>query len=120
MFPSESLASLPLSLSLLFLIIMKEIVENLLHLKCLNHISLICRSVEESIDFYQNVLGFVSVRMPGSFDFYGASLFGYRIGIRIHLLQSESRKICPRKLKLKPKGGKWIEKRRQPRIVRWF
>jgi catechol 2,3-dioxygenase-like lactoylglutathione lyase family enzyme len=51
---------------------MKENVGNPLHLKSLNHVSLVCKSVEESIDFYQNVLGFVPIRRPGSFDFDGA------------------------------------------------
>lgn len=51
---------------------MKENLQNPLHLKSLNHISLVCRSVEESIDFYQNVLGFIPIRRPGSFDFDGA------------------------------------------------
>jgi len=47
-------------------------VENPLRLQSVNHISLICRSVEESMDFYQNVLGFFPIRRPGSFDFDGA------------------------------------------------
>ena len=51
---------------------MKEIVGNPLHLTSLNHISLVCSSVEESINFYQNVLGFVPIRRPDSFDFNGA------------------------------------------------
>lgn len=51
---------------------MKESVGNPLHLKSVNHISLICRSVEESMDFYQNVLGFFPIRRPGSFNFDGA------------------------------------------------
>ncbi|KAL9323171.1 hypothetical protein ACSQ67_011224 [Phaseolus vulgaris] len=66
---------------------MKEIVENPLHLKSVNHISLVCTSVVKSINFYQNVLGFFPIRRPGSFDFDGAWLFGYGIGI--HLLQLE-------------------------------
>ncbi|KAK3219460.1 hypothetical protein Dsin_013430 [Dipteronia sinensis] len=74
---------------------MKEIVGNPLHLTSLNHVSLICRSVEESIDFYQNVIGFVPIIRPGSFDFDGAWLFGFGIGI--HLLQSEDPENCPRK-----------------------
>lgn len=45
---------------------------NPLHLKSLNHISLVCKSIEESMDFYKNVLGFAPVRRPGSFDFDGA------------------------------------------------
>lgn len=51
---------------------MKDIIENPLRLKSVNHISLICKSLEESINFYQNVLGFIPIRRPGSFDFEGA------------------------------------------------
>jgi catechol 2,3-dioxygenase-like lactoylglutathione lyase family enzyme len=50
---------------------MKDIVGNPLRLKSVNHISLICKSVNESVDFYQNVLGFIPIRRPGSFDFDG-------------------------------------------------
>lgn len=82
---------------------MKESVGNPLHLKSLNHISLVCRSVEESIDFYQNILGFVRIRRPGSFDFNGAWLFGYGIGI--HLLQSEDPEDLPKKKKINPKDN---------------
>ncbi|KAH9761894.1 VOC domain-containing protein [Citrus sinensis] len=78
---------------------MKESVENPLCLKSLNHISLVCRSVEASLDFYQNVLGFFPIRRPGSFDFDGAWLFNYGMGI--HLLKSEE----PDNL---PKAGKNI------------
>lgn len=43
-----------------------------LPLTSLNHISIVCASVQRSVDFYQNVLGFFPVRRPGSFDFDGA------------------------------------------------
>lgn len=43
-----------------------------LPLTSLNHISIVCKSVEKSLDFYQNVLGFCPIRRPGSFDFNGA------------------------------------------------
>lgn len=72
-----------------------------LPLTSLNHISLVCISVEASLDFYQNVLGFVPIRRPGSFDFDGAWLFKYGIGI--HLLQSEDPKSMPRKTEINPK-----------------
>ncbi|XP_010914889.1 glyoxylase I 4 [Elaeis guineensis] len=72
-----------------------------LPLTSLNHISLVCRSVEMSLDFYQNVLGFVPVRRPGSFDFDGAWLFNYGIGI--HLLQSEDPENMPKKTEINPK-----------------
>ncbi|KAM1089975.1 hypothetical protein TB2_017320 [Malus domestica] len=48
---------------------MKESMGNPLHLKSLNHISIACRSVEKSLDFYQNDLGFFPIRRPGSLDF---------------------------------------------------
>lgn len=51
---------------------MKESMGNPLHLKSLNHISIACRSVEKSLDFYQNDLGFFPIRRPGSLDFTGA------------------------------------------------
>nr|AFK34097.1 unknown [Medicago truncatula] len=82
---------------------MKESVGNPLHLKSVNHISLICRSVEESIDFYQNVPGFFPIRRPGSFDFDGAWLFGYGIGI--HLLEAENPETLPRKKEINPKDN---------------
>lgn len=82
---------------------MKESSGNPLHLKSVNHISLICGSVEESINFYQNVLGFFPVRRPGSFDFHGAWLFGYGIGI--HLLQAEDPKNLPKKTVINPKDN---------------
>lgn len=68
--------------------------ENPLHLKSLNHISIVCRSVEKSLDFYQNILGFFPIRRPGSFNFDGAWLFNYGIGI--HLLQSEDPEKMPK------------------------
>ncbi|KAK9211335.1 hypothetical protein WN943_000710 [Citrus x changshan-huyou] len=49
---------------------MKESMQNPLSLKSLNHFSLVCRSVEKSLDFYQNVIGFLPIRRPGSFDFH--------------------------------------------------
>ncbi|KAL8117332.1 glyoxylase I 4-like [Apium graveolens] len=76
---------------------------NPLHLKSLNHISLVCKSIEESMDFYKNVLGFAPVRRPGSFDFDGAWLFSYGIGI--HLLQSEDPKNMPKKGEINPKDN---------------
>ncbi|XP_062156998.1 glyoxylase I 4-like [Alnus glutinosa] len=82
---------------------MKENVGNPLHLKSLNHVSLVCKSVEESIGFYQNVLGFVPIRRPGSFDFDGAWLFGFGIGI--HLLQSDHPENMPKKTEINPKDN---------------
>ncbi|KAJ0977793.1 hypothetical protein J5N97_013267 [Dioscorea zingiberensis] len=72
-----------------------------LPLTSLNHISIICASVDRSVDFYQNVLGFFPVRRPGSFDFDGAWLFNYGIGI--HLLQSEDPEHQPKKTMINPR-----------------
>ncbi|KAL4278496.1 hypothetical protein GQ457_03G045910 [Hibiscus cannabinus] len=67
--------------------------ENPLQLKRMNHVSLLCRSVEKSVDFYQNILGFSPIKRPGSLDFSGAWLFNYDIGI--HLLRSENPENMP-------------------------
>ncbi|XP_031385344.1 uncharacterized protein LOC116199196 isoform X2 [Punica granatum] len=77
--------------------------QNPLNLKSLNHISLVCRSLEASMDFYQNVLGFIPIRRPGSFDFDGAWLFGHGIGI--HLLQSDELEKMPKKATIDPKDN---------------
>ncbi|KAE8038299.1 hypothetical protein FH972_010824 [Carpinus fangiana] len=58
-----------------------------LPLMALNHVSRLCRNVKESIDFYTKVLGFVSIERPQAFQFDGAWLFNYGVGI--HLLQSK-------------------------------
>ncbi|XP_004486683.1 glyoxylase I 4 [Cicer arietinum] len=82
---------------------MKGIVGNPLRLKSVNHISLIVKSVEESINFYQNVLGFIPIRRPESFNFNGGWLFAYGIGI--HLLQAEKPENIPRKKEINPKDN---------------
>ncbi|XP_066363029.1 glyoxylase I 4-like [Miscanthus floridulus] len=74
-----------------------------LPLASLNHISIVCRSVEASLRFYTDVLGFVPIRRPGSFDFNGAWLFNYGIGI--HLLQSEDPGSLPEKGEINPKDN---------------
>ncbi|MED6143144.1 Glyoxylase I 4, variant 2 [Stylosanthes scabra] len=56
-------------------------------LLALNHVSFVCKSVSESVKFYENVLGFLLIKRPSSFNFQGAWLFNYGIGI--HLLESE-------------------------------
>ncbi|KAI3910258.1 hypothetical protein MKX01_029363 [Papaver californicum] len=59
-----------------------------LPLLSLNHVSYLCKSITESAKFYQEVLGFVLIRRPSSFQFDGVWLFNYGIGI--HLLQCNS------------------------------
>ncbi|XP_057757902.1 glyoxylase I 4-like [Arachis stenosperma] len=56
-------------------------------LLALNHVSFICKSANESVKFYENVLGFNLIKRPSSFNFEGAWLFNYGIGI--HLLESD-------------------------------
>ncbi|KAH7856885.1 hypothetical protein Vadar_006566 [Vaccinium darrowii] len=82
---------------------MKDSWGNPLQLTSLNQISLVCRSVQESIDFYSNILGFAPVRRPGSFDFDRAWLLNYGIGI--HLLQSEEAGKFPEKREVNPKDN---------------
>lgn len=71
-----------------------------LPLTSLNHISLVCKSVEAAMDFYENVLGFVPIMRPGSFDFDGAWLFNYGIGI--HLLRCNDPEDLPKKSEINP------------------
>ncbi|XAR73800.1 Lactoylglutathione lyase [Bertholletia excelsa] len=63
-----------------------------LPLLSLNHVSLLVRSVRASVQFYEEVLGFFLVKRPSSFDFHGAWLFNYGIGI--HLIENESIDAC--------------------------
>ncbi|XP_020596427.1 uncharacterized protein LOC110036343 [Phalaenopsis equestris] len=61
----------------------------------LNHVSFVVRSVSRSVKFYEEVLGFVSVKRPSSFKFHGAWLYNYGIGI--HLLQCNTLDEVPKK-----------------------
>ncbi|KZV22706.1 hypothetical protein F511_05338 [Dorcoceras hygrometricum] len=72
-----------------------------LPLLALNHVSFVCKSVKKSVQFYQQVLGFVLIKRPSSFDFEGAWLFNHGIGI--HLLQVES--VPTKKGKINPKDN---------------
>ncbi|XP_047318376.1 glyoxylase I 4-like [Impatiens glandulifera] len=71
----------------------------------LNHVSFICKSVKRSVNFYENVLGFVLIKRPSSFDFEGAWLFNHGIGI--HLLEAEvkNESIEKGKKKINPKDN---------------
>ncbi|KAI4324710.1 hypothetical protein MLD38_030170 [Melastoma candidum] len=80
---------------------MKADSQNPLRLKSMNHVSFVCGSLADSVSFYRDVLGFVQIRRPGSFDFDGAWLFGYGFGI--HLLQSEDRMKKTKKREINPK-----------------
>ena len=58
-----------------------------LPLLSLNHISLLCRSVWVSVRFYEEVLGFVLIKRPSSFNFNGAWLAFYLINsLSLHLI----------------------------------
>ncbi|EPS59665.1 hypothetical protein M569_15140, partial [Genlisea aurea] len=81
--------------------VMKDNKSNPLRLSSLNHISLVCKSVEESADFYHRVLGFIPVKRPGSLKFDGAWLFGHGIGI--HIIQSEAPHKMIKKTVIDPK-----------------
>lgn len=74
-----------------------------LSLRSLNHISLVCGSIEESTRFYEDILGFIPVKRPGSFGFDGAWLFNYGIGI--HLLQSPNPENLPKKTEINPRDN---------------
>uniref|UniRef100_A0A803P9J1 VOC domain-containing protein n=1 Tax=Cannabis sativa TaxID=3483 RepID=A0A803P9J1_CANSA len=69
-------------------------------LMALNHVSRVCKNVEESIDFYTKVLGFVEIERPPAFDFDGAWLFNYGVGV--HLVQSKDHEKLPQPHNLDP------------------
>ncbi|GLJ42557.1 hypothetical protein SUGI_0882260 [Cryptomeria japonica] len=69
--------------------------EEPLPLWALNHVSLLCTSVVDSMEFYQKVLGFVPIKRPGTFNFGGAWLFNYGVGI--HLVESKKPDFPPKK-----------------------
>ncbi|KAK4271079.1 hypothetical protein QN277_019822 [Acacia crassicarpa] len=72
-----------------------------LPLLSLNHVSFVCNNVSESVKFYEDVLGFVLIKRPSSFNFEGAWLFNHGIGI--HLLESD--KVPMKKGKINPKDN---------------
>ena len=59
----------------------------------LNHVSRLCKSVKDSVEFYTKALGFVLIERPQAFDFDGAWLFNYGIGI--HLIQAKDEEKLP-------------------------
>ncbi|KAJ6389774.1 hypothetical protein OIU77_027988 [Salix suchowensis] len=69
----------------------------------LNHVSFVCKSVPESVKFYDDVLGFVLIKRPSSFKFEGAWLFNYGVGI--HLLESSDKAPTKKKSKINPKDN---------------
>ncbi|KAL5985859.1 hypothetical protein ACLOJK_027848 [Asimina triloba] len=46
-------------------------------LLALNHVSFVCRSVANSVKFYEQLLGFVLIKRPSSFNFNGAWSVNY-------------------------------------------
>lgn len=102
-----------------------------LPLLALNHVSFICKSVVKSVQFYEQVLDFVLIKRPSSFDFEGAwyatlcsslcfsfcfsqtminrvitncRLFNHGIGI--HLLQAAGNNVpAEKKAKINPKDN---------------
>ncbi|KAK3438813.1 LOW QUALITY PROTEIN: hypothetical protein EUGRSUZ_C03639 [Eucalyptus grandis] len=70
-----------------------------LPLLSLNHVSFVF--LAESVRFYERVLGFVLIKRPSSFNFEGAWLFNYGIGI--HLLEVED--VPAKKRAINPKDS---------------
>ncbi|KAK1374215.1 VOC domain-containing protein [Heracleum sosnowskyi] len=69
-------------------------------LLALNHVSYVCKSLATSVKFYEDVLGFLLVKRPSSFDFEGAWLFNHGIGIHLlevkNALTNKGQKINPK------------------------
>lgn len=94
---SSSWSSSSSSLSL----VSDEEQEKRMPLLALNHVSFVCKSVRKSVEFYEQVLGFVLIKRPSSFDFEGAWLFSHGIGI--HLLGAEN--VPTKRGKINPKDN---------------
>lgn len=62
-----------------------------LPLLSLNHVSFLCRSVKESVRFYEEVLGFVLIKRPSSFNFSGAWLVLYPFPMKIFFHNSHAK-----------------------------
>ncbi|KAK6804020.1 hypothetical protein RDI58_001804 [Solanum bulbocastanum] len=72
----------------------KEKNENGTPLMALNHVSRLCKNLEKSVEFYTKVLGFVLIERPQAFDFDGAWLFNYGVGIHlVHAKDNEDDKL---------------------------
>ena len=52
----------------------------------LNHVSFVCKSVPESVKFYEDVLGFVLIKRPSSFKFEGAWYVHMHIPPHIYII----------------------------------
>ncbi|KAM3306286.1 glyoxylase I 4 [Capsicum chacoense] len=66
----------------------EEVSYQALPLLSLNHVSLLVKNVWNSVRFYEDVLGFCLIKRPSSFNFNGAWLYNYGIGI--HLLENKT------------------------------
>mmetsp|Transcript_11277 Transcript_11277/g.24303 ORF Transcript_11277/g.24303 Transcript_11277/m.24303 type:complete len:261 (+) Transcript_11277:203-985(+) len=70
-----------------------------LPLRALNHVSRVCTDVSVTARFYKNVLGFALVKRPSEFQFDGAWLYAYNIGL--HLIKGTP---VSRPCKIEPKS----------------
>ncbi|GAX77092.1 hypothetical protein CEUSTIGMA_g4538.t1 [Chlamydomonas eustigma] len=52
----------------------------------LNHVSRVCADVQETANFYRNLLGFLDIKRP-RFDFEGAWLFHPHSSVGLHLIK---------------------------------
>jgi catechol 2,3-dioxygenase-like lactoylglutathione lyase family enzyme len=63
----------------------------MLPLLTLNHVAFVCSSLEESLHFYRDILGFQEIERPSAINKPGHWLWGY--GIALHLIVGK----CPPK-----------------------
>ncbi|KAL6759960.1 Glyoxalase/Bleomycin resistance protein/Dihydroxybiphenyl dioxygenase [Haematococcus lacustris] len=54
-----------------------------LPLRAINHISHLCKDVAKTAEWYSSLLGFSMIKRPASFDFDGAWLYGYGVGLHL-------------------------------------
>ncbi|PRW57501.1 metallothiol transferase [Chlorella sorokiniana] len=60
---------------------------SLLALRGVNHISKVCSDVAKSVEFYRDVLGFIVVKRPQTFDETFEGCWLWRYGLGLHLIK---------------------------------
>lgn len=72
-----------------------------LSLRSVNHISKVCSSVAASVAFYRDVLGFMLVKRPQSFEDSFEGCWMWRYGLGLHLIKGQP---VPRESRIDPKS----------------
>ncbi|KAL4452469.1 hypothetical protein ABPG75_008131 [Micractinium tetrahymenae] len=72
-----------------------------LALRSVNHISKVCSSIEASVAFYRDILGFIVIKRPQSFEESFEGCWLWRYGLGLHLIKGQP---VPRSSCIDPKS----------------